>query len=170
MRVNEGVIGLSISFIVAMDIQQAIGLGNDLPWRLPADLAYFKKTTLNHTILMGRKTYESMGKPLPSRTNVILTQNKEYEAEGCTIVHNVEEAVALFKNEEVFVIGGAEIFKLFMPFVDRLYITLIEHEFEADTYFPEFDIEDWNLVSSEDGIKDAKNPYDYSFLVYEKRP
>jgi dihydrofolate reductase len=161
---------MSISYIVAMDIQQAIGLGNDLPWRLPADLAYFKKTTMDHTILMGRKTYESIGKPLPNRTNVILTQNKNYHAEGCLIVHSVEEAVEQFKNEEVFVIGGAEVFQLFMPSVDRLYITLIEHEFKADTYFPEFDIDDWVLVSSEDGIKDAKNPYDYSFLVYTKRP
>jgi dihydrofolate reductase len=153
-----------------MDIQQAIGLGNDLPWRLPADLAYFKKTTMDHAILMGRKTFESIGKPLPNRTNVILTQNKDFQAEGCLIVHSVEEAVEQFKNEEIFVIGGAEVFQLFMPSVDRLYITLIEHEFKADTYFPEFDIDDWVLVSSEDGIKDAKNPYDYSFLVYTKRP
>jgi dihydrofolate reductase len=152
-----------------MDIQQAIGLGNNLPWRLPADLAYFKKTTLNHTVLMGRKTFESIGKPLPNRTNVILTQNKDYQAEGCLTVNSVEEAVEQFKNEEIFVIGGAEVFHLFMPAVDRLYITLIEHEFEADTYFPEFDIDDWVLVSSEDGIKDVKNPYDYSFLVYTKK-
>lgn len=159
---------LSISFIVAMDIQQAIGLGNALPWRLPADLAYFKKTTMDHTILMGRKTYESIGKPLPNRTNVILTQNKEFEAEGCIIVHSVEEAIEMAKNQEVFVIGGAEVFELFMPVVERLYITLIEHEFEADTFFPEFDVEDWVLNSSEEGIKDAKNPYEYSFLVYDK--
>jgi dihydrofolate reductase len=159
---------MSISFIVAMDIQQAIGLGNDLPWRLPADLAYFKKTTLDHTILMGHKTYESIGKPLPHRTNVILTKNEEFTAEGCIIVHSMEEAAARFADEEVFVIGGAEIFRLFMPIVDRLYITLIEHEFEADIFFPDFDIEDWYLVSSEDGITDDKNPYTYSFLVYEK--
>jgi dihydrofolate reductase len=159
---------MSISFIVAMDIEQAIGLGNDLPWRLPADLAYFKKKTLNHTILMGRKTYESIGKPLPHRTNVIITKNREFTAEGCIVVHSVEEAAAQFADEEVFVIGGAEIFRLFMPIVDRLYITLIEHEFEADTFFPDFEIEDWNLVSSEDGVTDEKNPYTYSFLVYEK--
>lgn len=157
---------MSLSYIVAMDIQQAIGLNNALPWRLPAELAYFKKTTMNHTILMGRKTYESIGKPLPNRTNVILTQNKDYEAEGCVIVHSVEEALELAKNQEVFVIGGAEVFQLFMPLVERLYITLIEHEFEADTFFPEFDIEEWVLQSSEEGIKDDKNPYDYSFLVY----
>jgi dihydrofolate reductase len=159
---------MSISFIVAMDIQQAIGLGNDLPWRLPADLAYFKRTTLNHTVLMGRKTYESIGKPLPNRNNVIITKNGEYTAEGCIVVHSVEEAAAQFKDEEVFVIGGAEIFRLFMPIVDRLYITLIEFEFEADTFFPDFDIEEWSLVSSEDGVTDDKNPYTYTFLVYEK--
>jgi dihydrofolate reductase len=159
---------MSISYIVAMDIQQAIGLGNSLPWRLPADLAYFKRTTLNHTVLMGRKTYESIGKPLPNRTNVIITQNKDYNAEGCQIVHSVEEAVELAKNEEIFVIGGAEVFQLLMPAVNRLYITLIEHEFDADTFFPEFDIEDWVLESSEDGIKDDKNPYDFSFLVYTR--
>lgn len=160
---------MSISFIVAMDIQQAIGLGNALPWRLPADLAYFKKTTLNHTVLMGRKTFESMGsKPLPNRNNVILTRNKAFAAEGCTIVHSVEDAIELAKGKEFFVIGGAEVFQLFLPVVDRLYITLIEQEFAADTFFPEFDIEDWALVSSEDGIKDDKNPYDYSFLVYER--
>jgi dihydrofolate reductase len=155
---------------VAMDIQQAIGLGKELPWRLPADLAYFKRTTMDHTILMGRKTYESIGKPLPNRTNVILTKNKDFIAEGCLIVHSVEEAKEQFKNEEIFVIGGAEVFKLFMSAVDRLYITLIEREFKSDTYFPEFDIDDWELVSSEDGIKDDKNPYDYSFLIYTKRP
>jgi dihydrofolate reductase len=160
---------MSISFILAMDLQQAIGLGNDLPWRLPADLAYFRKTTSDHTILMGRKTYESIGKPLPNRTNVIITKNKDFTAEGCIIVHSVEEAVAHFAGEEVFVIGGAEVFKLFMPVVDRLYITLIEHEFEADTYFPDFDIDDWQLLSSEEGITDEKNPYAFSFLVYEKR-
>jgi dihydrofolate reductase len=159
---------MSISYIVAMDIQQAIGLGNALPWRLPADLAYFKKTTMDHTILMGRKTFESIGKPLPGRTNVILTQNSEYKAEGCTVINSVEAALELAENQEVFVIGGAEVFELFMPSVQRLYITLIEHEFEADTFFPEFDIEDWVLVTSEDGINDLKNPYDYSFLVYDK--
>jgi dihydrofolate reductase len=159
---------MSISFIVAMDIQQAIGQGNDLPWRLPADLAYFKRKTLNHTVLMGRKTYESIGKPLANRTNVIITTNEDYKAEGCIVVHSVEEAAAQFAEEEVFVIGGAEIFRLFMPIVDRLYITLIEHEFEADTFFPDFDVEEWSLVSSEDGVTDEKNPYTYSFLVYEK--
>jgi dihydrofolate reductase len=159
---------MGISFMVAMDIQQAIGLGNDLPWRLPADLAYFKRKTLNHTILMGRKTYESIGKPLPQRTNVVITRNEGFTAEGCIVVHSVEEAAAQFAGEELFVIGGAEIFRLFMPVVDRLYITLIEHEFEADTFFPDFDIEEWTLVSSEDGVTDEKNPYTYTFLVYEK--
>jgi dihydrofolate reductase len=160
---------MSISFIVAMDTRQAIGLNNQLPWRLPADLAYFKRITLNHTVLMGRKTYESMGKPLPNRTNVILTQNRDYIAAGCIIVHSVEEAFERFKDEELFVIGGAEIFRLFMPFVDRMYITRIENEFAADTYFPAFLADDWQLLSAEKGITNEKNPYAYSFLVYARK-
>jgi dihydrofolate reductase len=160
---------MSISFILAMDTQQAIGKNNDLPWRLPADLAYFKKMTLNHPILMGRKTYESIGKPLPNRTNVIITQNRDYAVEGCIVVHSVDEAMAKFTEEELFVIGGAEVFQLFMPVVDRMYITLIEQEFAADTFFPAFDVNEWQLISSEPGITDDKNPYTYSFLVYAKR-
>jgi dihydrofolate reductase len=160
---------MSISFILAMDAQKAIGLNNQLPWRLPADLAYFKRITLNHTVLMGRKTYESMGKPLPNRINVILTQNKDYTAEGCVIVHSVEEAVDRYKDEELFVIGGAEIFRLFMPYVDRMYITRIEHEFAADTFFPDYAADEWQLISSEDGVTNDKNPYTYSFLLYERR-
>src|SRR5690348_1909867 len=126
---------MSISFIFAMDMQQAIGLNNDIPWRLPADTAYFKRTTLDHTIVMGRKTFDSFGgKPLKQRTNVILTRNPDYSAEGCTVLHTVDEVMARYPDEEVFVIGGAEIYQLFMPIVDRMYITLIEHEFEADTF------------------------------------
>jgi dihydrofolate reductase len=160
---------MSISFILAMDTRRAIGLNNQLPWRLPADLAYFKRVTINHTVLMGRKTYESMGKPLPNRTNVILTQNSDYIAEDCIIVHSVEEAVERFKDAEVFVIGGAEIFRLFMPYVDRMYITRIEQEFAADTFFPAFEADDWQLLSSEEGVTNEKNPYVYSFLVYTKK-
>jgi len=160
---------MSISFIFAMDIQQAIGLNNDMPWRLPADQAYFKKTTLEHAVIMGRKTYESMGnKPLSGRTNVILTRNPDFAAEGCVIEHSIEAVQVRFPEEEVFVIGGADIFQLFMPVVDRMYITLIEHEFAADTFFPDFDIEEWELVSSKEGVTNEKNPYTFSFLVYDK--
>lgn len=158
------------SFLVAMDRNRVIGKDNDLPWRLPADLAYFKKKTTGHTILMGRKTYESIGRPLPNRLNVILTKNKHFTAEGCIVVHSVEEALALMnkKEDEYFIIGGSDLFKQFFPYVDRMYITFIDEEFEGDTFFPEIDMSDWKLISKEKGKKDEKNRYDYEFLVYER--
>jgi dihydrofolate reductase len=161
---------MSVSFILAMDRNRGIGFNNKLPWRMPADLAYFKRVTMGHTILMGRKTYESIGKPLPGRHNVILTQNREYRAEGCTIVHSVEEALDRFaRNEELFVTGGGEIFKLFLPYADKLYITYIEETFPADAFFPEVNEGEWRLVCSEQGVRDEKNPYEYYFRIYEKK-
>lgn len=157
-----------ISFIVAMDQNRAIGRNNKLPWHLPADLKYFKRVTMGHPILMGRKTYESIGKPLPGRDNIVITRNPEYKAEGCTVVHSPEEAARLFDGKEVFVIGGAEIFKQFYSFADKLYVTIIHHDFEADTFFQAIDGSEWKAVSREPGIKDEKNPFDYEFVVYEK--
>jgi len=160
---------MNVSFIVAMDLQRGIGFENDLPWRLPADMAYFMKTTSGHTVVMGRRTFQSMGnKPLPNRNNVIITRNPDFQAEGCTVIHSVEEANHYFAGVDVFVIGGADVFQLFMPMAQRMYITLIESEFTADTFFPEFDDEEWEIVSSRQGVKDEKNPYDYSFLIYER--
>lgn len=159
---------MSISFIFAMDRNRAIGLNNTLPWHLPGDLKFFKSVTMGHPILMGRKTYDSIGKPLPGRRNVILTQNPEFRAEGCEIVHSVQEAVEAFRDQELFVIGGAEIFRLFAEEVDRMYITFIEHEFEADTFISELDLSDWTLVSSEQGERNEKNPYEYYFRIYQR--
>lgn len=159
---------MSISLLLAMDRNRGIGLNNQLPWRLPADLAFVKKTTLGHTLLMGRKTYESIGKPLPGRTNVILTQNKDFAAPDCIIVYSVEEAIARYFKEELFIFGGAEIYRLFMPHVEKMHITYIDHEFEVDTFFPEINLAEWELVSNEKGIKDEKNPYDYYFQTYER--
>ncbi|OPH51985.1 dihydrofolate reductase [Paenibacillus ferrarius] len=160
---------MSISFIFAMDRNRAIGLNNALPWYLPADLKFFKAVTLGHPILMGRKTYDSIGKPLPGRRNIILTQNPAFEAEGCEVVHSVQEAVEAFQDQELFVIGGAEIFRLFSEAVNRMYITFIEHEFEADTYFSELDLSQWSLQSSEQGERNEKNTYEYYFRIYEKK-
>ncbi len=159
-----------ISFLVAMDENRVIGLNNDMPWHLPADLAYFKKTTTGHTIIMGRKTYESIGRPLPNRKNVILTRDQNYKAENCIVIHSVDEALALMNDndEEYFVIGGTEIFQQLLPYADRLYITHIYETFAGDTYFPPFDSEEWKIVSREQGIRNEKNPYDYEFLIYEK--
>jgi dihydrofolate reductase len=159
---------MSISFIVALDRNRAIGLHNQLPWHLPADLAFFKKTTMGHPILMGRKTHESIGRPLPGRTNVILTQQQDYKAEGCKVVHSAAEAMDLFPGEELFVIGGAGIFRLFLPYADKLYMTLIDHEFTADTYLPPIDETEWALGTKEQGVRDDKNPYTYHFVTYVK--
>ncbi|NOU66664.1 dihydrofolate reductase [Paenibacillus sp. LMG 31461] len=159
---------MSISFIFAMDRNRAIGVNNKLPWHLPGDLKFFKNVTMGHPILMGRKTYESIGKPLPGRRNVILTQNTAYQAEGCEVIHSVDEAIDAFRDQELFVIGGAEIFKLFASHVNRMYITYIEDEFEADTFMSDLDLSNWTLVSSEQGERNEKNPYEYYFGIYER--
>ncbi|WP_226530521.1 dihydrofolate reductase [Metabacillus niabensis] len=159
-----------ISLIVAMDKYRLIGRDNQLPWHLPQDLAYFKKVTMNHKIIMGRKTFESIGRPLPGRENIIVTRDSTYSQEGCTILHSIDEILELSSrsDEELFVIGGAEIFKEILPVSDRLYITEIDDEFEGDTYFPDRKETEWKKISVEKGTKDAKNPYDFEFVVYEK--
>ena len=160
-----------ISFLVAMDRNQVIGYQNELPWRLPADLAYFKEKTTGHKVIMGRKTFESIGRPLPNRVNIVLTKDRRFFAEGCVVRHSLEDVMALIsEEEEAFVIGGAQMFELFLPYVDRMYITCIDHEFCGDTFFPTIDFRQWELVSEKKGIKNEKNPYDYTFLVYEKLP
>lgn len=159
-----------ISLIAAMDRNGAIGKGNRIPWRLPADLAYFKKATLGHTVVMGRKTYESIGRPLPGRENIIITRNTGYKASGCRIFYSFDELLRFLeeKKEEVFVIGGAEIYRQFFPWADKLYITFINAEFNGDKYFPEIDPKKWALRSEAKGKTDEDNPYEYYFRVYEK--
>ncbi|MGG0187742.1 dihydrofolate reductase [Bacillus rhizoplanae] len=159
-----------ISLLVAMDKNRLIGKDNQLPWHLPADLAYFKKVTMGHPIIMGRKTFESIGRPLPGRTNIILTRNKNYEMEGCEVIHSIDDVQKMDEqmNEEIFVIGGAEIFKEVLPFADRLYITKIEEVFEGDTFFPEINYDEWKEISVEQGVTDEKNPYTYAYHVYGK--
>ncbi len=153
-----------------MDKNRLIGKGNSLPWHLPADLKFFKQVTTGHPVVMGRKTHESIGKPLPGRENIILTRNISYDAKGCTVLNSISAIEEMGKKEkkEIFIIGGAEIYKLAFPIADRLYITTIDEEFEGDTYFPEFNESEWRLVSREKGLKDEKNPYDYYFTIYER--
>ncbi|WP_175991286.1 dihydrofolate reductase [Bacillus sp. Marseille-Q1617] len=160
-----------ISFIVAMDSKSAIGKNNELPWHLPADLAFFKRVTMGNPIVMGRKTFESIGRALPGRENVIVTRDRQYRAKDCTIIHSVEKISEIQSSttEEMFVIGGAEIFKEVFPIADRLYITLIEEEFGGDTFFPSFNQDEWELISKEKGPTDDKNPYDYYFLTYDRK-
>ena len=160
-----------ITIIAAIGKNNELGKDNDLIWHLPADLKRFKKVTTGHTIIMGRNTFESIGKPLPNRRSVIITRNKEYQQAGCTIVHSLEDAIQLVKEEErAFIIGGAQIYKEAMEkeIVDQLDITLVHQNFEADVYFPEIDTKKWQSMSKEDFSSDEKNSFGYSFLSYSK--
>ncbi|MES9778606.1 dihydrofolate reductase [Bacillus velezensis] len=159
-----------ISFIFAMDENRLIGKDNDLPWHLPDDLAYFKKVTTGHTIVMGRKTFESIGRPLPNRRNIVVTSRDESLFPGCITADSAEEVLKLISaDEECFVIGGAQLYSALFPYADRLYMTKIHHVFEGDRFFPEFNEAEWELTSRKQGVKDEKNPYDYEYLVYEKK-
>ena len=157
-----------ISIIAAIAENGVIGRDNTLPWKLPADLQYFKKITMGHTIIMGRKNHEDIGRPLPGRQNIILTRDSTYQAQGCTVVHSVDQAVACAEDEEVFIIGGAEIYRLFLPRADRLYITHIHQAVDGNVTFPDYDSREWKLVSNEPHQPDENNPMSYSFCVYER--
>lgn len=158
-----------ISMIVAVGKNGVIGKDNKLPWKLPADLAYFKKVTWGSTVIMGRKTFESIGKPLPGRDNVILTRDPDYRQEGCRVVHSASGAVQLAEGKEAFIIGGAAVYTEFIPYAEKLYITYIDQEFDGDAFFPRIPEDTWVLVAEEKGIRDEKNSYDYFFRIYEKR-
>jgi dihydrofolate reductase len=158
-----------ISLVIALSKNRVIGKDNQLPWHLPADLAHFKQVTMGHVIVMGRKTHEAIGRPLPGRTNVIITRDPSYRAEGCIIAHSAEEVLQRFSGEPIDIIGGAQIIELFLPVIDTMHLTLIDAIFAGDTYFPELDMSEWELVSRKKGKKDEGNPYDYYFLTYKKR-
>lgn len=158
-----------ISMIWAMDRNRLIGRDNAMPWRLPSDLKYFIKTTTGQTVLMGRKTFESIGsKPLPKRKNVIMTRDPHFQAEGCTVVHSLQEGLTLAEEAPLVIMGGAEIYKQFLPHADRLHVTYIDHAFEGTDYFPEFDLSPWREVSRTPGTTDENNPYPHTFVVYER--
>ena len=160
-----------ISLIWAMDENRVIGKDNQLPWHLPEDLKFFKRTTLGHPIAMGRKTHESIGRILPGRENIIITRNQDYQCEGCTILYSLDELYKLSQQnqDEIFVIGGAEIFQRVLLMADRLYLTKIHHAFSGDTYFPKIDMSEWELQSCEQGFQDEKNHYKYEFLIYYRK-
>ncbi|WP_410768636.1 dihydrofolate reductase [Fontibacillus sp. BL9] len=160
---------MSVTLIWAMSQNGAIGRNNQLPWRLPEDLKFFKEQTTGKTMVMGRKTWESMGsRPLPNRRSVVLTADHAYKAEGAEIVHSVEEAMEFAKAEELMVIGGAGVFQHFLPLADRLLVTQIDEDVEGDVFFPHFDWSEFELVLEKEGIRDEKNPYAYRFLTYER--
>ena len=158
-----------IIMIAAVAENNALGKNNDLLWHLPNDFKRFKAITTGHHIIMGRKTFESFPKPLPNRTHVIITRQKEYNAAGCIVVSSLEEALSVSpKNEDVFIIGGGEIYNLALPIADKLDLTKVHHTFEADAYFPAIDPKQWKLISSEHHRKDEKHQYDYSVVSYER--
>ncbi|ASN05557.1 dihydrofolate reductase [Virgibacillus necropolis] len=161
-----------LSFVVAMDRNRVMGLNNDLPWHLPKDLKFFKEKTTGHTMIMGRKTYDSLGGPLPNRKTVVLTSQDPSYPEEVDVIHDIrtiKEWNKEYPEEEFMVIGGATIFEQVIPFVDRMYITWIDESFEGDTQFPAFSEEDWILTSKEKGEKNEGNPYDYFFLQYDRK-
>lgn len=139
-----------ISLIAAMDRNGVIGKDNSLPWQLPEDMKRFKELTLGKLVIMGRKTFESIGKPLPNRTNIVITKNKNYKAKGCIVVHSSDQALNAAKgNKEVMIIGGEQIFREFLPIANRMYLTFIDKDFEGDAYFPEYDEREWKEIRRE---------------------
>lgn len=157
--------------IAAMGKNRVIGKDNDMPWHLPADLQHFKKTTLGSPIIMGRKTYDSIGRPLPGRLNIILSRNTKLEIEGCSVVNSLDKALDLARQTdatEIFITGGAHLYDTFLEEADRLYITLIDEEFEGDTYFPDYTQLNWKEVAKEDHTADDKNPHAYSFVTLDR--
>jgi len=167
---------MKIVLIAAFAQNSVVGINNTLPWHLPEDLKYFKRTTSGKAIIMGRKTYDSIGRPLPNRTNIVITRNSEFKAEGVQVVSNLQAAIDLAKEvnfingvEEVMIIGGASIYKEALPQAERLYITHVHADVEGDAYFPEVDFSQWKESSRDDYTASEKNPYDYSFVVYDKK-
>jgi len=160
---------MKISIIVAMDANGVIGRDNELPWHLPADLQHFKKTTMGKPILMGRKTHESIGRPLPGRTNIVITRDTGYQTEGCVVVNSIDDALQAAGDEnEIMVIGGAEFYRQVLPRTDTIYLTRIHEAFTGDTFFPELNDADWREVERSDQAADARNPHAYSFIRLDR--
>jgi len=157
-----------LSLIVAMAKNRVIGKDNEMPWHLPADLGHFKTVTLGKPIIMGRKTYESIGRPLPGRLNIVMSRDKNYTLEGCETVTSLDEALQLTKSEEeVMIIGGGYLYEQTISQADRLYLTFIDLDIEGDTLFPEFEQLNLHEVKRVKHLKDEKNPYNYEFVDFE---
>lgn len=166
---------MEIAMIAAVAENGVIGKDNDLVWSLPDDMKYFMNTTKNHFILLGRKNYESLPpkfRPLPNRTNVVITRQPAFQLDNAFVVHSLDDAIALCKKENqerIFVIGGGQIYKQALPKTDTLYITEIHQAFEGDTYFPEYDKNEWNEVSREHHGKDDRHKYSFDFVIYKRK-
>lgn len=160
-----------VSLIAAVAENRVIGRNNELIWRLPNDMRFFKSTTSGHYVVLGRKTFDSFGKPLPNRTHVVITRNETFHYPGVLRASGIDEALEICRNggeTEVFVLGGGEIYQQSMKHADKLYITEVKASFDGDTYFPEFDKSDWREINREPHFKDEKHAYDYSFVIYER--
>ncbi|MCF5899156.1 type 3 dihydrofolate reductase [Aeromonas veronii] len=163
---------MKISMIAAMAHDRVIGKDNQMPWHLPADLAHFKRVTLGKPVLMGRKTFESIGRPLPGRRNLVISRNPDYQAEGIEVVGSIEAALALLAGssvEELMVIGGGHLYAEMLPSADCLYLTQIDLAVEGDTRFPAFDDGQWQRIACESHPADEKNPHSYSFETWQRR-
>ncbi len=158
--------------IAAMARNRVIGIDNAMPWHLPAEMGHFRRSTIGKTVLMGRKTFESLGRPLKDRRNVILTRNVDYAPDGCEIVHSLDEALTRYaasKDDELVIIGGAELYKQFLPHADKLLLTEVDADIDGDAYFPEFDPAEWLLVHYEPFPKDEKNSYSFQIQTYVRK-
>jgi dihydrofolate reductase len=164
---------MQITAIAAMSLNRVIGKDNQIPWYLPADLRFFMQTTVGHHVLMGRKNYLSMGKPLPRRTNIVITRNPFFVSSGCLVVHSLEEALALAHErdeQEAFIIGGGEIYRLSMDYLDKIYLTTIDLRVGGDVFFPEIDPEAWRVVDVKRYEADEKNADAFKIETYERNP
>ncbi len=160
---------MTLSLIAAIASNQVIGWNNRLPWKLPADLKRFKSLTMGHHLLLGRKTFESIGRPLPGRTMVVITRRKNYTPSGVQVAHSLQEALQIAAGDsEVFIAGGAQIYRQSLPLANRLHLTRIDCDFQGDAYFPRFEESQWRLVECTKMEADEDNPYPYRFLLYER--
>jgi dihydrofolate reductase len=159
-----------IIMIAAASENNALGKNNKMIWNLPNDFKRFKNLTSGHHIIMGRKTFKSLDKPLPNRTHIVITRQKNYAPEGCIVVNSMEEAIKICpKNENSYIIGGGEIYNLGMSFSDKIELTLVHHSFEADAFFPTINLEDWEITNSEFQSKDEKHLFDYTYQTYNRK-
>jgi dihydrofolate reductase len=162
---------MRIALVAALARNGVIGRDNRLPWRLPADLQHFKQLTMGRPIVMGRRTWASLGRPLPGRRNIVVTRDRAFRCDGCVVTHSIDEALAAAAgSEEVMIIGGAELYAQTLPQADRLYLTQVMADVEGDVRFPDFDTADWVEVERRACKADGKNEYDYQFVVLDRRP
>ncbi len=160
-----------ISLIAAIGKNRVIGKANQLLWHLPNDFKHFKETTLGKPVIMGQRTFESIGKPLPGRQNIVLSQDADFRPEGCSVVKDISSALSLARDsgqEEIFIIGGGMVYASFLPLAQRMYLTLVDASPEGDTYFPEWNPVEWKVVSSEEHPADEQNSFRHTFVTYER--